>query len=75
MKIKINIFPAAGRQQDTGEFEITADESSTIEDVLSLLKVADTSDIITLVNGKPQDKRYQMQPDDLLYVLPRLRGG
>lgn len=78
MKITVNLFAGLENFTDFGKRkgnEIEIEDKATIKELLEILNIPAEKASLIMINGKHQDKEYNLKPDDNVSLFPSIGGG
>lgn len=72
VKVKLHIM----KENKIGQKEVvTINEKGLVKDVLKHLNLAETNDIVIMVNGKRRQSDFSLHDGDEMSIFPMLDGG
>jgi len=78
MKVKLKLFATLRKhieENDTGTCELDLTESTSVQEVLDLMKIPNNIPKIILINGMQKRAEDALQDGDTLSVFPPIAGG
>jgi molybdopterin converting factor small subunit len=78
MKVKLKLFATLRKhitENDTGTCELDLTESTSVQEVLDLMKIPNNIPKIILINGMQKRAEDTLQNGDTLSVFPPIAGG